>query len=114
MVAQTELEKVLDVFSQKKYKTNDARILEYTGDDTNPVVKRIVNKLNLALYDEQMLEAMYAEEEVENELDELRRGKEEAQKAKELIEIAAKKREEELLSIIAKLSSQIENLPKNK
>jgi hypothetical protein len=128
MVAQTELEKILDVFSQKKYKTSDARILEYTGDDSNPLVKRIVNKLNMALYDEQMLEAMYAEEEVENELDELnkkieaerkakeeaQRGKEELQKAKETIERAAQKREEELLAIIAKLSAQVESLPKNK
>ncbi len=66
MVAHSKLEKQLDVFNQKKYITNDKRILDFTGDTSDPLVARMVNRLNQALLDEEMLRVMRAEEEVEN------------------------------------------------
>jgi hypothetical protein len=124
MVAQTELEKILDVFSQQKYKTPNSKVLEYTGDASNPQVERMLKRLNMALQDEQVLEAMYAEEEVENEiqsqnnkidklsqkLEEERQAKEEERQAKE----EGLKREQALLQQIALLKEQIGNSPYNK
>jgi hypothetical protein len=90
MEVKTELEKVMDVFSQVKYSTNDNHVLEYTGDMSNPKVERIVKRLNEAILDNELLEAMWAEEEVSDEFEKLeslieeeRRAKEEERKAKE-------------------------------
>jgi hypothetical protein len=67
MVSQTEMEKILDVFSQVKYKTNDNKVLEYTGNTDNPIVERMVNRLNSALLDEELIRNMQLEEEVDME-----------------------------------------------
>jgi hypothetical protein len=90
MVAQTQLEKQLDVFNQKKYITDDKRILDYTGDTSDPLVARMVNRLEQALLDEEMLRVMRAEEEVENafykkaiEIQKLQEKLEEERQAKE-------------------------------
>jgi hypothetical protein len=97
MNVQTELEKMLDVFSQTKYKTDESHVLEYTGDTKNPKIARILKRLNGVFLDEEMLRAIEAEEEIEselellnkeidrshNELENLRRDKEEERKAKE-------------------------------
>ncbi len=91
MVAQTEMEKMLDVFSQVKYKTDDNKILDYTGSADNPMVERMLKRLNTALLDEDLIRKMQFEEEVEMEfamvhskLDEALRAKEEERKAKEV------------------------------
>ncbi len=85
MVAQTELEQLLDVFNVSKYKTNDKHILEYTGVTTNPKVKRVLKYLNKAMQVDDIVEAMKVEDEIDNLIDghkketaEERRQKEEA------------------------------------
>jgi DNA gyrase/topoisomerase IV subunit B len=97
MVAQSQLENQLDVFNQKKYITEDKRILDFTGDTSDPLVARMVNRLEQALLDEEMLRVMRAEEEVENafykkvmeiqklqeKFEEERQAKEEERQAKE-------------------------------
>jgi hypothetical protein len=97
MVAQTPLEKQLDVFNQKKYITDDKRILDFTGDTSDPLVALIIKRLEQALLDEEMLRVMRAEEEVENafykkvmeiqklqeKFEEERQAKEEERQAKE-------------------------------
>jgi hypothetical protein len=124
MVARTELEQLLDVFSQTKYQTSDKHILEYTGNSTNDTVKKIVNRLNTALLDEELLRAVQAEEEVEDalneknvEIEKLNKKLKEAQEAKEKFnqklkeELKAKEEErkakEEALEYIKKLEEQI-------
>ena len=67
MVAQTEMEKMLDVFSQVKYKTKDNKILEFTGEVDNPMVERMLKRLNMALLDEDVIRQMQFEEEIETE-----------------------------------------------
>jgi hypothetical protein len=66
-VARTEMEKMLDVFSQLKYKTDDNKVLEYTSDTDNPMVERMLNRLNMALLDQELIRKMQFEEEVEME-----------------------------------------------
>ncbi len=90
MVAQTELEKMLDVFSQNKYKTNDSHVLEYTGDMSDPRIARIIKYLNRAMSDDEIIRAMVAEDEVEGmffqleeDLERERQAKEEERQAKE-------------------------------
>lgn len=90
MVAQTELEKMLDVFSQNKYKTTDSHVLEYTGDMSDPRIARIIKYLNRAMSDDEIRRAMDAEDEVEGilaeleeELEQERQAKEQALRAKE-------------------------------
>ncbi len=113
MVAQTELEKILDIFSQHKYKTTNSQVLEYTG----PQVERMLKRLNMALQDDQILEAMYAEDEVENEfqsqnvkIDKLSQKVEEERRAKE----EALKREQTLLQELALLKEKINPLSDKK
>jgi hypothetical protein len=102
MVVKTELEKVLDVFSQVKYKTDDNHIFEFKGDMSDPRVARLVKRLNRATLTEDVIRAMDAEDEVEEileiqqkELDKAlemlraeKAAKEQAQLAKEQAEIA--------------------------
>jgi SOS response regulatory protein OraA/RecX len=120
MVARTELERILDVFSEHKYKTNDKKVLEYTSDVTDPRVKRILSRLNMALLDDEIIEAIIAEEEIENDfkdisnqLDKALQAKEEAVVAKEeerkAKEEERKAKEEALLENIT-LKAQLEEL----
>jgi CRISPR/Cas system type I-B associated protein Csh2 (Cas7 group RAMP superfamily) len=112
MVARTELERILDVFSEHKYKTNDKKVLEYTSDVTDPRVKRILSRLNMAFMDDEIIEAIIAEEEIENDfkdisnqLDKALQAKEEERKAKEealLENITLKAQLEELKNLIKK------------
>ena len=90
MGVQTELEKMLDVFSQDKYKTADSHVLEYTGDMNDPRVARIIKYLNRAMSDEDIRRAMDAEDEVEGlvsqleeEIEQERQAKEQERQAKE-------------------------------
>ena len=71
MHARTEVESMLDVFNQNKYKTSDKHILEYTGDMSNPNVRRMVKHLSRALIanDYELLHQMLVEDEIEILLD---------------------------------------------
>jgi hypothetical protein len=64
----TDLEKMLDVFNQEKYQTDDNHILEYTGDTSDPRVERIVNRLNTATLDYDLLDQMIMEDAYEADL----------------------------------------------
>ncbi len=123
MAAQTELEKMLDVFSQNKYKTTDSHVLEYTGDMSDPRVERIIKYLNRAMSDDEIRRAMDAEDEVdglitqlEDDLEQERQAKEQALRAKEE-ERQAKEEErqakEQALMENEILRKQIETLLKN-
>ncbi len=115
MVAQTELEKILDVFSQDKYKTTDNHVLEYTGDMNDPRVARIIKYLNRAMSDEEIRRAMDAEDEVEGLISQLEEEIEQERQAKEQ-ERQAKEQErqakEQALNEIEILKQQIETLMK--
>ena len=64
----TDLEKILDVFNQEKYKTEDGKVFEYTGDTSDPRVNRIVKRLNRAALDSQLLHQMIMEDAYESTL----------------------------------------------
>jgi hypothetical protein len=83
MVAQTELEQLLDVFNVLKYRTNDKHVLEYTGVTTNPKVKRVVKYLNKAMQVDDIIEAMKVEDEIDNLIDGHKKETEEARREKE-------------------------------
>jgi hypothetical protein len=86
----TELEQILDVFNQKKYKTSDSHILEYTGTTNDPRIARVVKHLGRAIVSnpdllhamvmEDLMEAEAERERIEKERDKL--AKEEAIEAK--------------------------------
>jgi hypothetical protein len=113
MVARTELERILYVFSEHKYKTTDKKVLEYTSDVTDPRVKRILSRLNMALLDDEIIEAIIAEEEIENDFKDLNNQLEGAIKAKDAAVVAKeeerKAKEEALLENIA-LKAKLEEL----
>jgi multidrug resistance efflux pump len=68
MHARTELEQMLDVFNQKKYKTIDSHILEYTGSTTDPKLARVVKHLGRAIINNpKLLHAMVMEDLMEAE-----------------------------------------------
>jgi hypothetical protein len=114
-VARTEMENMLDVFSQVKYKTDDSKVLEYTGNTDNPMVERMLNRLNTGLLDQELIRQMQFEEEVEMEfalvqhqLEEERKAKEEAVKLAE----EERKRKEEAIILAEEKTKQNELLEK--
>ncbi len=83
MAAQTELEKVLDIFNAEKYKTSDSRILEYTGDISDPNVERIVKHLGRAIIkDGKLLNQMLMEELLAEQWNRQQQQRKNAEKAK--------------------------------
>ncbi len=123
MATQTQLEKVLDVFSQTKYKTSDAHVLEYTGDMSTPEVAQIVRYLNRAIADDDIRRQMIAEDEEQGFIDGLEDKIEKERSAKEKAIAKAKKAKEEAkqvkkelkqaLSEIDVLKKQFEEFMKN-
>ena len=91
MNVRTDLEQMLDVFNQTKYKTSDNRILEYMGSTQDPRVARVVKHLGRAVFSNpDLLHAMVMEDfmEAEAERDRVERdrermAKDEAVQAKE-------------------------------
>ena len=110
MAAQTELEKMLDVFSQQKYKTTDSHVLEYTGDMSDPRVARIIKYLNRAMSSDEIRRAMDAEDEVEGMVAELEEEIEYERQAKE----QERQAKEQALLEIEILRKQIDALLKGK
>ena len=92
MHARTEVESMLDVFNQNKYKTSDKHILEYTGDMSNPHVQRMVKHLNRALItdDYELLHQMLVEDEIESLLESKRQEHDEALAEKDAALLARK------------------------
>ena len=69
MQVKTDLEEMLDVFNQNKYKTNDNHIFEYTGNSTNPKVVGMLKHLGRALVsDPNLLHQILMEEHMEREM----------------------------------------------
>jgi Trp operon repressor len=87
----TDLEKILDVFNHKKYKTSDNRIFDYTGDMSNPKVARVVKHLSRAIIDnDNLLHTMLIEDEIEALLEREKIAKERLKKEADESRIAAK------------------------
>lgn len=84
MQVRTEVEQMLDVFNQNKYKTSDKHILEYTGDTSNLAVQRMVKYLNRALVtdDYDLLHQMLVEDEIETVLENQKQERDDALIAK--------------------------------
>ena len=124
MEAQSELERILDVFSEHKYKTNDKKVLDYTSDVTDARVKRILSRLNMALLDEEIIEAIISEEEIENDfknlnnqLDRAVLAQKEERKAKEDALVAKEKERKAKEAVISEnevLKAQLEAFMKSK
>ena len=60
----TKLERVLQVFSPE-FKTDDPQKLDFTGDADDPLIKKMLDRLNRALASEDMRRMMDAEDEIE-------------------------------------------------
>ena len=60
----TKLERVLQVFSPE-FKTEDPQKLDFTGDADDPLIKKMLVRLNRALASEDMRRMMDAEDEIE-------------------------------------------------
>jgi energy-coupling factor transporter ATP-binding protein EcfA2 len=96
MNGQTELEQMLDVFNVDKYKTSDARVLDYTGNSSNPRIERVVKHLGRALVNnDKLLFEMLVEDEVEATLKEAEakkdRAESKAKSAEQKVKVAEQK-----------------------
>ena len=94
--AMTRLEKVLMVFNQE-YRTDDPHVLNFTGDVSDPLVKKMVDRLARAISDPQVRRELDAEEEVDRTITRLLEEKEakhqaelQAKEAKHQAELQAK------------------------
>ena len=58
MEIHSDIEQAVDVFNEAKYKTSDNSVLDYTGDTTDPWIEMVVNRLALALADDDILRSM--------------------------------------------------------
>ncbi len=73
--AMTRLEEVLRVFNQE-YRTDDPHVLNFTGDVSDPLVKKMVDRLARAISDPQVRREMDAEDEVDRTITRLLNEKE--------------------------------------
>ncbi len=95
MHVRTELEQMLDVFNQNKYKTTNSHVLEYTGATTDPRVARVIKYLGHATNDNpDLFHAMIMEDLMETEAERDRKKLEDAENAKIEAEKATIKAEE--------------------
>jgi hypothetical protein len=78
----TKLERVLQIFNPK-YKTKDKHKLDFTGKIDDPLVEKMVNRLQRAIVDDEMRHKMDVEDEIEQIL--------ERENSKSAAEIAAQK-----------------------
>jgi chemotaxis protein histidine kinase CheA len=83
MVAQTRVEKLLDVFSQKKYVTDNNQIHDYTGDMSDPKVARMIRQLSRAMVSQEVRHKMDEEDSADSFIDGLEAEAEEARKEKQ-------------------------------
>lgn len=62
--ARSKLERVLHVFSPQ-YNTSDKHLLDFQGDDNEPLVKKMLDRLGRAIASEEMLDKMDVEDEID-------------------------------------------------
>jgi predicted RNA-binding protein len=62
--SKTKLERILQVFNPK-FRTKDTHKLDFTGDANEPIVQKILNRLQWAIADEEMRHLMNVEDEFE-------------------------------------------------
>jgi hypothetical protein len=116
----TKLEKVLQIFNPK-FKTKDKHKLDFTGDVEEPIVEKMLSRLQRAISDEEIRHIMDVEDEIERALD--RETKKIAAEKDQIIaekdEVIAEKDEviaekDEVIAekdeVIAKLMRQLEQL----
>ena len=120
----TNLEKVLRVFNQKFKITGDQRRLDFGESTDEPLVQKIIDRLNRAIASDEILAEMDAEDEVERLFGKIEKQLEEAEKQlekseknsfakdKKLKESTAKLKEKD--SEIEILRKELEALKKNK
>jgi phospholipase/lecithinase/hemolysin len=105
---------LLDVFNQKKYKTTDSHILEYTGNTTDPKIARVVKHLGRAiannpdlLYAMVMEDLMEAEAERErNEREQSKQKLKDAENAKIKIQLENEQLKEEVEALRLQLQNK--------
>jgi hypothetical protein len=61
--AQTKLERILQIFNPK-FKTNDRHKLNFTGNTDEPIVQKMLNRLQRAIADDELRRHMDVEDEV--------------------------------------------------
>jgi hypothetical protein len=98
----TKLEKVLQIFNPK-FKTKDKHKLDFTGDAQEPIVEKMLSRLQRAISDEEIRQIMDVEDEIERAFDRVRAENNQALAKKD--EVIAEKDE-----VIAKLMRQLEQL----
>jgi hypothetical protein len=62
--SKTKLERILQVFNPK-YRTKDTHKLDFTGDANDPIVQKMINRLQRAIVDDEMRHQMDVEDEFE-------------------------------------------------
>ena len=87
MQVRTELEQMLDVFNQNKYKTANNHVLEYMGSTQDPRIARVVKHLGRAIVSNpDLLHAMVMEDFMEAEAERERRANEQREQRLEAAE----------------------------
>ena len=99
--AQTKLERILQIFNPK-FKTKDRHRLNFTGNTEEPIVQKMLNRLQRAVADEELRRNMDVEDEVYRILE--RETKKAADEAREAAEAEATKA---MNAIIAEKNEEI-------
>jgi len=106
----------IEIARELNYPTNDKHQLEFTGDQSEPLVKKIIDRLGRAIASDEIREKMDVEDEIdkifERELNKLAQII--AEKEQEIIiekqkAEAERQKSEELLKQIAELTKQLKN-----
>ena len=113
----------IEIARELNYQTNDKHQLEFTGDQSEPLVKKIIDRLGRAIASDEIREKMDVEDEIdkifERELNKLAQiiaekeqkiiiEKQKAENEKQKAEIERQKNED-LLKQIAELTKQLKN-----
>ncbi len=114
MQVRTELEQMLDVFNQNKYKTANNHVLEYMGSTQDPRIARVVKHLGRAIVSNpDLLHAMVMEDFMEAEAERERRANEQREQRLEAAEkgkMEAEKGKIEAEKELKRLKEQLEKL----
>jgi hypothetical protein len=106
----------IEIARELHYQTNDKHQLEFTGDQSEPLVKKIIDRLGRAIASDEIREKMDVEDEIdkifERELNKLAQII--AEKEQEIIiekqkTEAERQKNEDLLKQIAELTKQLNN-----
>jgi hypothetical protein len=108
MVAQTRVEKMLDVFSQTKYVTDNSQILDYSGDMSDPKIARMIRHLSRAMVSQEIRHKMDEEDSVDNYIGSLENTAEEERQARKAAEARAEEANAKATEANAKAAEAIE------